>query len=375
MVAVDIAPTRAVVATAAPCKEQIIAVDHLMEGKRYMLVKDFPNAAESLAHACHFLASQYGETGVECADAYFHYGKALLEMGRMEAGVLGNALEGVPEEEDELNIESIESSEKLTEDEKEDVGVKVMEALEENFEIHEEKINELVSGHSKVDCEEDSSEDEDDMEDEEEVHHDAMETDKPSEEKSMEDEDPSNLERAWEILELAKNIYSKLAATPTAPNSQADNIRKLCDTLLALGEVSIENENYSQAVEDLSTCLEKRKDKLPEEMREIAETQYQLGVALGYHAQFDEAVKYFKDAKTMLRSMLDTLKADSFSARVSEIDELESLLPQIQEKIQDTLCTKEETSSSQAKRQRDEDDGFSSSASKKPAQSIESRKK
>jgi len=366
MVAVDVTPSRAVVPTVAPCKDQIVAVDHLMEGKRYMLVKDYPNAAESLAHACHFLASQYGETGVECADAYFHYGKALLEMGRMEAGVLGNALEGVPDEEDESS-----SNNEMTEDEKEDVGVKVMEALEENFEIHEEKINELVSGHSKVDCEEDSSEDEDDMDDEEvHVHHDdAMETDKPSEEKSMEDEDPSNLERAWEILELAKNIYSKMASTST----HADNIRKLCDTLLALGEVSIENENYSQAVEDLSSCLEKRKDKLPKEMREIAETQYQLGVALGYHAQFDEAVKYFKDAKTMLSSMLDTLKADTFSARVGEIDELESLLPQIQEKIQDTMDTKEETSGSQTKKQRTGDSGFSSSD--KPVQSIESRKK
>jgi len=367
MVAVDVAPTHAVVPTAAPCKDQIVAVDHLMEGKRYMLVRDFPNAAESLAHACHFLASQYGETGVECADAYFHYGKALLEMGRMEAGVLGNALEGVPDEEDESSS-NIESSDKMTEDEKEDVGMKVMEALEENFEIHEEKINELVSGHSKVDCEEDSSEDEDDMEDEEEVHHDdAMETDKPSEEKSMEDEDPSNLERAWEILELAKNIYSKKAST------SSENTRKLCDTLLALGEVSIENENYSQAVEDLSSCLEKRKDKLPGEMREIAETQYQLGVALGYHSQFDEAVKYFQDAKTKLTAMLESLKADTFSARVGEIDELESLLPQIQEKIQDTMDTKDETSGSQAKKQRRDESGFTSSDT--PAQTIESRKK
>merc|ERR1719319_1783867 len=260
----------------------------------------------------------------------------------------------------------------MTEDEKEDVGMKVMEALEENFEIHEEKINELVSGHSKVDCEEDYSEDEDYMEDEEVVHHDhddAMDTDKPSEEKSMEDEDPSNLERAWEILELAKNIYSKKASTST------ENTRKLCDTLLALGEVSIENENYSQAVEDLSSCLEKRKDKLPGDMREIAETQYQLGVALGYHSQFDEAVKYFQDAKTKLTAMLESLKADTFSARVGEIDELESLLPQIQEKIQDTMDTKDETSGSQAKKQRRDESGFRNSNRRPRSPSSEKSKR
>merc|ERR1719186_146168 len=234
-----------------------------------------------------------------------------------------------------------------------------MEALEENFEIHEEKISELLSGHTKRDCD-DEEEDETRRHDEE-----AMETEMSAgEKKNMEDEDPSNLERAWEMLELARSIYSRMASIPT-------NIRKLCDTLLALGEVSIENENYGQAVEDLSSCLEKRKDKLPKEIREIAETQYQLGVALGYHCQFDESVKYFNDAKKVLSSMLDNLKSDTFSARVGEIDELESLLPQIQEKIQDTIDSKDETS--QSKKMRCEASGFS--ASDKPTSTIEPRRK
>ena len=311
MVAVAVSPSHAVVPSQPPSKDQIMAVDHLMEGKRYMLVQDFPSAATSLAQACHFLSAKHGETSNECADAYFHYGKTLLEMGRMESGVLGNALEGVPDCEDESSS-NIETPEKMTEDEKEDVGVKVMEALEENFETHEEKINELVNGHTKNDFDEEEVYDSvDEMEDAEETQDEVMETDKQSEE-----DDPSNLERAWEMLELSKHIYSRMAGTPTAPNSQIENIKKLCDTLLALGEVSIENENYSQAVEDLTSCLEKRKDKLPKDTREIAQTQYQLGVALGYHRQFDEAVKYFEDSFKTLTTMLKSLKADTFSARV-----------------------------------------------------------
>ena len=35
--------------------------------------------------------------------------------------------------------------------------------------------------------------------------------------------------------------------------------KKLCETFLTLGEDSLENENYAQAVEDLNLCLDRQK--------------------------------------------------------------------------------------------------------------------
>ena len=44
--------------------------------------------------SCRLFAEQFGETAPECAESYFYYGRALLELARIENGVLGNALEG-----------------------------------------------------------------------------------------------------------------------------------------------------------------------------------------------------------------------------------------------------------------------------------------
>merc|ERR1719187_2422254 len=59
------------------------------------------------------------------------------------------------------------------------------------------------------------------------------------------DEEPSNLQLAWEMLELAKVVYSKQLETDEE-GDKSHLLERLCSTMLALGEVSIENENYKQ---------------------------------------------------------------------------------------------------------------------------------
>merc|ERR1712001_453774 len=129
---------------------------------------------------------------------------------------------------------------------------------------------------------------------------------------------------------------------------------RVSDTFQTLGELSIENENYEQAIEDLETCLKRRQQMLPEDSRCIAETHYQIGVAQGFNLQFDEAVTSLEGAINVLQIRIDRLKSktesvdpskvrDAFYTRENEITQIESLIPEIKEKIVDTKDMKTET--------------------------------
>merc|ERR1719228_322818 len=171
-----------------------------------------------------------------------------------------------------------------------------------------------------------------------------------SAQEAEDEEDPSNLQLAWEMLELAKVVYTKTAET----SKDAELERKLCETYMVLGEVSLENENYPQAVEDLTICFKRRTESLAADSRCIAETHYQLGIAQGFDMKWEEAVTSLEAAIKVLETRIGNLKAetespdeskkeDSFYTREKEVTELEALIPDIKEKITDTNEMKAES--------------------------------
>jgi len=376
-------------------------------GKRDLLLNNVPEAVSNLAQACELLSKQFGETAKECAEVYFYYGKGLLELSRMESGVLGNALDGVPEEESENNTSQFEDPSKLSDQEKNEVTDNVSEALEENFKdleekkkASEEKKDEKMDegkdnespkdGEEKKDVEaeapkddskkaegEDSTKDKDEKKvesteakegdegkkeseaTEEKTEDEAMEEDGTEDEEAdgeesadekmeettedaekKDEEEPSNLQLAWEMLELAKVVYSKQLETAEEAD-KSPLLEKLCSTMLTLGEVSIENENYKQAVEDIQECL-KKEEPMPKDARIIAETHYQLGVAQGFNAQHDEAVESLKSAITIIQERIKNMEKLETDEAKKEVTELKALVPEIEEKINDTKDMKKE---------------------------------
>jgi len=315
---------------------------HLSSGKRHLLVGDVPEAVSTLAQASELLAKQFGETNIECAEAYFYYGKALLEMSRLESGVLGNALEGVPEGGDLADDSQVESPEKMTDEEKKVVAGKVKEALDFNYQTCEVERERAEAAEMEEGEDEESQEGDEPMEDEE-----APATAAPMEEaapsssdaatnnEKEDEEEPSNLQHAWEMLELAKVLYTKETETAT-DDKKAEFAKKICDVFLHLGEISLENENFQQAVEDLTSCLTKRKEILPADSRSIAETHYQLGIALVYSEKFDDAESSMNNAVDVLSSRLVNLrKMESSEFLEKEIVDLQDLVKEIREKVSD----------------------------------------
>jgi len=315
---------------------------HLSSGKRHLLVGDVPEAVSTLAQASELLAKQFGETNIECAEAYFYYGKALLEMSRLESGVLGNALEGVPEGGDLADDSQVESPEKMTDEEKKVVAGKVKEALDFNYQTCEVERERAEAAEMEEGEDEESQEGDEPMEDEE-----APATAAPMEEaapsssdaaatnEKEDEEEPSNLQHAWEMLELAKVLYTKETETAT-DDKKAEFAKKICDVFLHLGEISLENENFQQAVEDLTSCLTKRKEILPADSRSTAETHYQLGIALVYSEKFDDAESSMNSAVDVLSSRLVNLrKMESSEFLEKEIVDLQDLVKEIREKVSD----------------------------------------
>merc|ERR1712010_49745 len=172
-----------------------------MGGKRDLLVHAIPDAVSNCSKACEIMVKHKGEMATECAEAYFYYGKALLELSRVESGVLGNALDGVDMETKTTDVKDalVEDTEAMT--------------TEEESEEDEVMEGEQVGDEMETDAEKAESE-------------------------------AGNLEQAWQMFDLAKVIYGK-----------AGDVTKECESLTFLGEVSLENSNFKQAVEDLTLCL------------------------------------------------------------------------------------------------------------------------
>ncbi|XP_044016921.1 protein HGV2 isoform X2 [Aphidius gifuensis] len=364
----------------------------ISQGKRHLLVRDYTAAVTAFAEGLELLSQKHGDCGDELGEPYLLYGRALLGLAREEAGVLGDGVPGTEEgdedvevdDDDEDNDDEKEEPESTTSDVKDASTDKKTDQIEKSKDDKESENKKIVNDDNKK---EEKSDDKSEVkaDDKTEVKVDEKKEEKVDEKKevkadekkeekideslpgSSKDEPVSNgkngnaeangaagddeedaddvneedagrgidLQVAWEVLELAKIVFSKRGKT---------GIKQLAEAHRLLGEVAMESGNPEVAIADLENALTILETIEPLDPRSMAELNYQLGLAHSLTNDFDKSISHFNKATTLLEARIKELESTNESVKKNEgeIAELKELLPEILEKIADMKDFKQE---------------------------------
>jgi len=347
------------------------ALHQFAQGKRHILVHDYQNAVQCLEEACKLFDQKFGIAADECADAYLKYGHALLELHRQETGALDGLINPNPassagsdeeDEEDEENLEDEEDAKETKEEEKngkdveEDVSVSPTPVETNDEKTIDEKANEEKQQDSVCSSSTNGnlsttavagSVSGDQQQMETDTSSAAIDPNQPSTSTGIteanrtteeDDSEPTNLEVAYEVLKMSKDIYERQI------EYNDDAHLKLSEALQRLGEILIEWENYEKALVQLEESLQIRKRILPDDDRLIAEIYYNIGLTYSLNSDIENANQNFKKAIDVIESRLNKLKDELPNLKTEELKEknnqeiieLENILPEMKEKIEDS---------------------------------------
>lgn len=259
--------------------------------------KNYEEAAEVFAQAAEMQAEMNGEMNPDNAEILFLYGRALFKVGQSKSDVLGGkapeAKKPKPAKKQKTangNGASKNGAAATASGEEEKADAPAQEELSKDEPAPEKKPLFHFEGDENF---EDSDEDEDQEEEEG-------------------DEDDDDLAVAFEILDLARVLFTKklesLSESETDKGKEVSegddpNVKhvkeRLADTHDLLAEISLENERYvvfssaaspppltsrryPNAITDSRASLKFKKELYPEESEIIAEAHFKLSLALEF---------------------------------------------------------------------------------------------
>ncbi|KAI7848026.1 hypothetical protein BDC45DRAFT_551779 [Circinella umbellata] len=263
------------------------------EGTTALSSNDYETSVEKLGEACQLLDSINGELAPENGDAYFAYGRALLQSAIQQNTVLGES----GQDSKAADVVPSHSQDPST-----------------------------APQSSKFHFEDDAAEQDD-------------EDDEEGEQNQQDDE----FETAWDILDIARVIYEK---------SEDKEVRlKLSDVHLCLADVSVETEKFDNALPDYQKALEIKKECLKEDDRQLAEAYYKYALALEFStSESDKAESQIKAAIDVFKKRITTLEEqdqgkgkgkaveedkNSLSDNNKEIIEIKELMQDLNEKLEE----------------------------------------
>ncbi|KAJ2508529.1 hypothetical protein H4217_008536, partial [Coemansia sp. RSA 1939] len=163
--------------------------------------------------------------------------------------------------------------------------------------------------------------DKDEDEDEDEA------SDKEGEGEEDEDEDEDDFAAAWDVLDVARVIQAKA--------TDRKSRLKYAETLMLLGDVSMESENFAQAATDFAQALEVKQQYLGDDSRELAELYYKVALAFEYNRDTARALELMADVERILGNCLTSLEASADAKDKEEAEALKDVLADVAEKVKE----------------------------------------
>ncbi|KAI9295078.1 hypothetical protein K502DRAFT_324528 [Neoconidiobolus thromboides FSU 785] len=294
-------------------------------GIQYYQQKKFEASVTYLSQGVALIEQVYGPVSLMNADALVKYGRALLENAVMNTAALGDKKAEESTADNSKNPDSVK-----VEDEE------VSEYSGSEDEGSEEELPDMRGKFFSFGADMDLAE---------------LENEQPEEnrvpEQEVEEEDDFSL--AWQALDSARVIYEeyieKKESGNEAPvqcssttiiednnNTKLHNIRvKLFEVYLILGDVSLESENFEQALNEYRSAVVVQYTCLEPHDRRFAEAHYKIAVAYEYLNKTKEAKEVLSTVLDILDSHIETLNEN----QKEEIIECKQLTKEINDKIAD----------------------------------------
>ncbi|XP_022740822.1 protein HGV2-like isoform X2 [Durio zibethinus] len=253
-----------VVASDVDREKRLEFADELTEkGSKAFKENDFSEAADCFSRALEIRVLHHGELAMECLNAYYLYGRALLYKAQEEA----DPLVSIPEKEGETQKDSNKEG-------------SIKAAVTRESSVASVSSNTEWDGSGKEEESSDNSDTDDVAEADEE------------------DADESDLDLAWKMLDVARAIAEK--------QQLGDTMEKV-DILSALAEVALEREDIESSLSDYQKALSILQQLVEQDDRQIAELNFRICMCLEIGSKPKEAIPYCQKAISVCKSRMERL--------------------------------------------------------------------
>ena len=250
-------------------------------------VKDYNAAADLYSQATELQAEINGELSSENADLLYAYGRCLYHVAVKNSDVLGSKVAG----------EKRDEGQKASGSKKQKKREKIDEADGQQKRIAEEVVTKVVESkdgpiHPSAEADGGSGQYFQFKGDENFDTSDEDEEEEGSEADAEDADEEDDFVNAYEVLDLARVLLvrkleefenSSGKGKEESESQQLQQLKeRLADTYDLQAEISLEGEKFPNAVVDLRSALELKKELFPQESSLIAEAHFKLSLALEF---------------------------------------------------------------------------------------------